>query len=75
MSQRIMIRVFRDARVQATVEGLPGARCTDEIPVLEELLAALTVESSYTPEFYESETNALQERAPARSVIDGKTDS
>ncbi len=60
MAKRIKIRVFPDGRVQAEVQGVKGKKCTDYINILEELLDAETIDSSYTPEFYETEEIVVQ---------------
>lgn len=60
MEKRIQIRIFPDGRVQAEVQGVKGKKCTDYIKILEEILEAETVDSSYTPEFYETEEIVLE---------------
>lgn len=56
MSKKINIRIFPDGKVQAEVEGVKGKNCTDYIKIIEEILKAETVDSEYTPEYYESES-------------------
>jgi hypothetical protein len=48
MAKRIKLRIFPD--------GVKGKACTSYVSILEELLNAKTVDSSYTPEYYESES-------------------
>ncbi|WP_124728306.1 DUF2997 domain-containing protein [Staphylospora marina] len=55
MKKRVKIRLFPDGTIQAEVEGVKGKRCTDYIGILEELLEAETVDSDFTPEYYEEE--------------------
>ncbi len=55
MAKQIKIQVFPDGRVQAEVAGIKGKKCTDYIGILEDILDAETVESSYTPEYYETQ--------------------
>lgn len=53
MSEKIQIRIFPDGRVMAETLGIKGEKCTDVIPLLEQLLNAEAVEAEYTEEFYE----------------------
>lgn len=55
MTKRIQIQIFPDGSIQAEVQGIKGKKCTDYIKILEEILEAKTVDSAYTPEFYETE--------------------
>ena len=55
MSKKIQIRIFPDGTIQADVQGIKGERCTDYIKILEDILEAKTVDSDYTPEFYQSD--------------------
>lgn len=51
----IKIKIFPDGHVQADVEGVKGKACTNYIRILEDILDAETVGSSYTTEYYEVE--------------------
>jgi len=53
--KQVKIYIRPDGLVQAETLGIKGKACTDYIKVLEELLDAEAVESSYTPEYYEAE--------------------
>ena len=55
MSKKINIRIFPDGKIQAEVEGIKGKSCADYIKIIEEILKAKTLDSEYTPEYYESE--------------------
>lgn len=55
MFKQVQIRIFPDGRVQAEVQGIKGKACTDYISILEEILNAETLSSSYTPEYYEEQ--------------------
>lgn len=61
MGKNIRIQIFPDGRIQAEVNGIKGKKCTDYIRILEEILGAETIDSSYTPEYYESEELLLSE--------------
>ncbi len=56
MTKRVQLRIFPDGRVQAEVQGIKGKACTSYISILEELVKAEVVDSSYTPEYFENET-------------------
>lgn len=64
MSEEVTIKIFPDGTVQAHVDGAKGKRCTDYIAILEELLEAQTVDSSFTDEYYQ------EVGAPAETVRD-----
>lgn len=55
MNKKIQIRIFPDGTIQADIHGIKGERCTDYIKILEDILEAKTVDSDYTPEFYQSD--------------------
>jgi hypothetical protein len=55
MAKRVRIQVFPDGRIQADIHGIKGKKCADYIRVLEEILDAKTVDSEYTPEYFEVE--------------------
>lgn len=63
--KRIKVQIYSDGKVQAEVQGVKGKKCTDYIAILEELLEAETVDSSYTPEYYEQEQVLLEEEEQA----------
>ena len=48
MTARIVVTIDATGAVAAHTEGVYGDRCLDYIDVLEDLLAARTVQSSYT---------------------------
>ena len=55
MNKKIQIQIFPDGTIQAEAQGIKGKRCTDYIKILEEILEAKTVDSDYTPEYYQSD--------------------
>lgn len=61
MSKTIKVLIQRDGRVRVDVEGVKGKTCTNYIRLLEEVLDAETVDSAYTPEYYESEVLVLEQ--------------
>ncbi|GAA1573361.1 hypothetical protein GCM10009827_114110 [Dactylosporangium maewongense] len=48
---RIVVTVGSDGQISAETEGLLGGECLDYIAVLEDLLAARTVQSAYTADY------------------------
>jgi len=61
--KQIQIRIFPDGQIKAEVIGIKGKSCTAYIEVLEQLLDAETIDSGYTPEYYETEqTEILQQQ-------------
>jgi hypothetical protein len=65
----IKLRIFPDGRVQADVQGVKGKACTNYLGILEELLDAEVTESSYTPEYFESQSVVLEEHEQQRQDI------
>jgi hypothetical protein len=49
----ITIRISPTGEVTAETHGLKGSECLPYIGLLEDLLEAATIDSAYTPEFYE----------------------
>jgi hypothetical protein len=55
MARYLRVQIFADGRIEALVHGIKGKKCTDYLPVLEELMDAVTIDSDYTAEYYEVE--------------------
>lgn len=68
--KRISVRVCSDGRIQAETHGIKGRKCTDYIRILEEILKAETVDSSYTSEYYEAEEISV-ERTQEQNLREG----
>ena len=66
MAKRIKLQIFSDGRIQADIQGIKGKKCTDYIHILEEILDAEAVDSSYTPEYYESNVVNVEEAEQQR---------
>jgi hypothetical protein len=49
--KEITLRIRRDGSVEAETHGIKGRACLDWIGVLEQLLDAKTVDSSFTAEY------------------------
>jgi len=55
MDKKLKIRIKPDGTIEAETLGIKGQACTNYIKILEEMLDAKTMESTYTSEFYEHE--------------------
>ena len=62
MKQQLQIRIYPDGRIDARTQGIKGKKCTQYIPIVEQLLQARVTESSYTPEYYQSEELQVEEQ-------------
>lgn len=51
--ERIVVRIGVDGQIDAETLGMKGEKCLDAIVLLEELLEAQTVASSFTSEYTE----------------------
>lgn len=51
MNERLVISLGADGRVRAHTEGVLGTKCLAAVPVLEDLLDAVVIDSSYTSDF------------------------
>jgi len=60
--KKIKIRIYPDGRIQADIAGIKGKTCTNYIKILEEILNAETIDSNYTPEYYEPEMLLLEQQ-------------
>lgn len=68
MTKRIKIRIFPDGQVQAEIKGIKGKKCTDYIGILETMLKSETVDSDYSPEYYESEVQVQEMEIPHQRI-------
>jgi len=55
--KQLQIRIYPDGKVEARTSGIKGDECQGYVEIIEQLLNARTVESSYTEEFYQSEAH------------------
>ena len=56
MKKQLQVRIYPDGKIDAKTLGIKGEKCTGYIKTFEDLLKARTVESSYTEEYYQTET-------------------
>jgi hypothetical protein len=52
MTKRLRIYLHPDGRIEAETVGIKGKACVEYIDLLEQMLDAVTVESSYTADYY-----------------------
>ena len=54
--KQMQIRIYPDGKIDAKTLGIKGEKCTDYIKTLEQLLNAQVVESAFTEEYYQTQT-------------------
>jgi len=55
--EQILLTIGTDGSIQAETKGIKGEKCLQSISALEDMLDAITLDSQYTKEFYESATS------------------
>jgi hypothetical protein len=55
--EQILLTIGTDGSIQAETKGIKGEKCLQSISALEDMMEAITVDSQYTQEFYESTTS------------------
>lgn len=68
MQKQIQIRIFPDGTISSETFNIKGKECLKYMKVIEEMLAARIIDSAFTPEYYETETQT-QETMQTRSEI------
>jgi len=66
MKKRLEVRIHPDGTIEAKTSGVKGRECTDYLSLIEELLEARTIESSFTNEYYQTEL--VNESVTQRSI-------
>ncbi|WP_097026721.1 DUF2997 domain-containing protein [Clostridium peptidivorans] len=54
--KKLIIKINKGGSINAETQGIKGSKCMDYIKVVENLLEAETVDSEYTKEFFESDS-------------------
>jgi hypothetical protein len=76
MSKKIVMKIRPDGKIEAHVEGVKGKKCVSYIKEIEDMLGARVVNMTYTPEYYESEEELLeQQKARTQQVKEIDTES
>ena len=60
MKNQIQLKILPDGMIEAKTIGLKGSKCAGYVKLIEELLKAKVVDSSYTEEYYESQEQSLE---------------
>jgi hypothetical protein len=55
--EQILLTIGTDGSIQAETKGIKGEKCLQSISALEDMMEAITIDSQYTQEFYESTTS------------------
>lgn len=58
--QAIEVTIGLDGSIRAETIGIKGNKCLSSIAALEELLDAETIDSVYNKDFYESESQGIE---------------
>lgn len=61
MKKQLQVRIFPDGKIDAKTLGIKGERCMDYMKLLEQLLDAQIVESTFTDEYYQSQMQEVSE--------------
>ena len=73
MDKKIRIEITASGEIKAKTLGMDDEKCLDYVDVLENLLDAETVESTYTEEFLQAQVRLQQEEhVEQRTNIKGK---
>jgi hypothetical protein len=56
MAKYVKVRLYPDGRIEAETSQITGKSCMKMIKPIENMLDATVVESSFTPEYYDSNT-------------------
>ena len=59
--KQMQIRIYPDGKIDAKTLGIKGEKCLESIKTLERLLEARVVESVFTEEYYQAETQENSE--------------
>jgi Protein of unknown function (DUF2997) len=52
MTRRLMVSILPDGTISAEASGTPGPSCLDGITEIEQICAAVAVDSTLTPEYH-----------------------
>lgn len=54
--KQVKLRIYPTGKLEAETNGIKGKACLDYIAILESLTGSVTVDSDFTAEYYETET-------------------
>lgn len=72
MKRQLQIRIFPDGKIEGKTLGIKGKKCTDYVAVLEKMLNSRVIESAYTEEYTQSESQELNESVAFEQQVIGK---
>jgi len=55
MKKQLIIKIKPDGTVESQTRNIKGKACEKYIPVIEKITNGRTIDSDYTPEFYETD--------------------
>ena len=58
--KQMLVRLYPDGRIDAETKGVKGQSCLKFMALLEQMMQASVVDSEFTKEFYEVETEVAQ---------------
>ncbi len=58
--KQIKIRIFPDGRIESETVNIKGKKCLEYIKPIQEMTGAQAIDSEFTDEYYENETEELQ---------------
>ena len=60
-NKKMTIRIYPDGKVEAKTINIKGKKCELALDVLGEIMSAKILESTYTPEYYQTEEKLIQD--------------
>lgn len=55
--KQIKLRIYPTGKLEAETNGIKGKACLDYISILESLTGSATVDSDFTPEYWQSDNH------------------
>jgi len=62
MGKKLKIKLLPNGQVEMTTEGIKGKKCLDYIEFLEKIADVKVEKTEFTSEYYEDETEIVQEQ-------------
>lgn len=55
--KQVQLRIFPNGKIEAETHGVKGKACLDYIKIIEQLTGARTIDSDFTDEYYQVQTD------------------
>lgn len=68
MGKQLVIKIKPDGTVESQTRNIKGKACEKYISVLERLADGKTIDSDYTPEFYETENHIVSHNSLEQGI-------